>query len=86
MGMRYCVSRNNRRRQKKRARARRRAEMANWRPSCPACEVHLVEDAFEEDVWHCALCGSTFLRQNLDLLPQHDEVFFMVSDVLVEAA
>jgi len=86
MGMRHRASMKNRRRQKARARARRRALMANWRPKCTVCEVNLVEDAFEENVWHCALCGSTFLRQNLDLLPQHDEVFFMVGDNLAEAA
>jgi len=86
MGIRQRARRKNRNRQRKRARARRRALMANWRPSCTLCEVHLVEDAFEEDVWHCALCGSTYLRQNLDLLPQHDEVFFMDSEALVEAA
>jgi hypothetical protein len=60
--------------------------MAHWRPRCPACDVLLVEDAFEIDVWHCALCGSTFLRQGCHLLPQHDEIFFLVEDSLREAA
>ena len=86
MGVRQRARMRNRKRQRKRARARRRALMAAWRPKCTVCDVNLVEDAFEEDVWHCALCGSTFLRQNLDLLPQHDEVFFMDSEALVEAA
>ncbi|MHC5057002.1 MAG: hypothetical protein ACYTKD_20180 [Planctomycetota bacterium] len=86
MGIRQRVRRKNRRRQRSRARARRRAAMALWRPRCLECDILLVEDAFEADVWHCALCGSTFLRQGCHLLPQHDEIFFLVEDSLREAA
>ena len=86
MGIKQCVRRKNRKRQKDRARARRNAEMANWRPRCVECEILLVEDAFETDVWHCALCGRTFLKQGIDLVSQHDEIFFSTDEAILEAA
>ena len=86
MGIRNRVQRQNRRRQRARAGARRRAGMAMARPRCSECASLLIEDAFESDIWHCALCGRTFLRQGADLLPQHDEVFFLVEQALREAA
>jgi len=86
MGIRQRGRRKNRKRQKERARAHRAAQIAHWRPKCPGCGVKLIEDVFDEDVWHCAICGSTYLRQGLDLLPQHDEVFFLDTDALTQAA
>jgi hypothetical protein len=86
MGSRNRNSRNNRKRQKARASAHRKAEMANWRPRCAECEILLVEDAFETDVYHCALCGRTFLKQGIDLISQHDEIFFSTDELILEAA
>ena len=82
MGSRNRATRKNRKRQRDRAHARKKASMARWRPRCAECDILLVEDAFEADVWHCALCGRTFLRQGIDLLPQHDEIFFLVEDAI----
>ena len=86
MGTRSRNCRKNRRHQRRRARARRRAALALARPRCADCSALLVEDAFESDVFHCAPCDKTYLKQGPDLLPQHDEIFFLVEEALRRAA
>ena len=80
MGLRQRTSRINRRRQKERERARRRAQMMLARPGCPECEAILSHEASLEDIWSCDVCGSTFLRSGRELLPQIDAGILLLTE------
>ena len=63
MGLRSRLSRNNRRRQKARARRGRREGLMKAKPRCPDCRSVLACDGKAElDIWSCMTCNKTFLR------------------------
>ncbi len=68
MGIRSRTSRDYRKRQKERARARRRAQLMLARPPCPECEALLTRDGEAPDLWSCDVCEARFMRLGVDWL------------------
>lgn len=74
MGMRARVSRENRRRQKERERAMRRAQMMLARPQCLDCLALLTREEPAAEIWRCEVCGGTFLRHGPRWLVRVEEI------------